>query len=122
MKKIKHILLFSVITASLVIMLSCSKNSNPKDNENDDTRRQVMSEQGDIEKEFDQDSANAIYIMRLDDKILSLYEITGSEETAISAITIDPSYYPPEDIKELKQGVVAYSKEDGYLRLENFTN
>ena len=26
------------------------------------------------------------------------------------------------DIKELKQGVVAYSKEEGYLKLENFTN
>lgn len=120
MKKLKRILLFSAIAASLVIMISCSKNPDPKNGEKDDSRRQVMSEQEGIEKDFS--AINPTYIMRLDEKNLSLYEVQGGAETAISTIVIDPSYYPPEDIKELRQGIVAYSKEDGYLRLENFTN
>ena len=120
MKKLKHFLLFSAIAASLVVMISCSKNPDPKNSKNDDSKRQVMSEQNGIEKDIL--SSGPAYIMRLEEKNLSLYEISDGEESVISTIVIDPSYYPAEDIKELKAGVVAYSKEDGYLRLENFTN
>ena len=60
--------------------------------------------------------------MRLDGEILTLYEISGGEESPVSAVSVDTSYYPPEDIKELNKGIVAYSKEDGFSKLENFTN
>ena len=65
---------------------------------------------------------NTTYVMRLDDITLTLYEVSGNKEIPLTAVNIDPSYYPPDDILELNKGVVAYSKEDGFARMENFSN
>lgn len=122
MKKMKLLLLLSAAVCSLAVIISCSRND-PKKNR-DEGKREVMSDRKDIEK----DSAvnltlpASTYIMRLEDKTLTLYEISGSKETPVSAVVIDPAYYPVEDIQALNKGVVAYSKEDGFARLENFTN
>lgn len=124
MKKMRFIMLASAVFATFALIISCSKNSDSDDMSATDGRRQVMSGKNDIEK--DTDTAflppAPIYIMRLDGETLTLYEITGGEETPVTAVCVDTSYYPPEDIKELNKGIVAYSKEDGFSKLENFTN
>ena len=124
MKKIRTFMLLSVAFATFAVMVSCSKNNDTKKPQEDDGRREVMSGKEDVEKI----SAPAIsstetsYLMRLENETLTLYEITGGTETPVTNIAIDPSYYPPEDIKELNRGILAYSKEEGFARLENFTN
>ena len=124
MKKLRFIMLASVTFAAFALIISCSKNTDPKDTGEFDGRREVMSDKSDVEK--DTDAAllppSPIYIMRLDGESLTLYEISGGEENPVTTVSVDTSYYPPEDIKELNKGVVAYSKEDGFLKLENFTN
>ena len=122
MKKLRFIVFLSAACAACALIISCSKNN--EDENANDGRRQVMSGQNDIEK--GPDTAFLLpapaYIMRLEGETLTLYEISGGEETAVTALLIDTSYYPPEDIKELNKGVVAYSKEEGYKKLENYTN
>lgn len=124
MKKSRFIILASAIFATFILMVSCSKNQEPDDVQKRDGRREVMLDKNDVEK--DTQSAllppAPIYIMRLDGETLTLYEIAGGEENAITAVNVDASYFPPEDIKELNKGIVAYSKEDGFSKLENFTN
>ena len=122
MKKLRFIMLASAVFATFALILSCSKNHDSEDIGSGDGRREVMSDKSDVEKETLLLPPAPIYIMRLDGETLTLYEILGGEETAVTTVSVDTSYYPPEDIKELNKGVVAYSKEDGYLRLENFTN
>mgnify|MGYP003294807357 CR=1 FL=1 len=86
-------------------------------------RRQVLSDKKDVEDIYETPAPlENPYLMRLENKTLTLYEIKDGEENAVRAINIDPSYYPPEDIKELTQGILAYSKEEGFARMENFTN
>ncbi len=124
MKKLRFIMLASAVFATFTLIISCSKNSKPEDNGELDGRREVMSDKSDVEK----DTATAllppapIYIMRLSGETLTLYEISGGEEKPVTTIDVDTSYYPPEDIKELNKGIVAYSKEDGFSKLENFSN
>lgn len=123
MKKLRYILLISAAFTSLALIISCSKNNSPE-NTTENERREVMSDKSDVEKDADTalSAQFPTYIMRLSGETLTLYEISGSEENPLTAVCIDPSYYPPEDIKELNKGVVAYSKEDGFLKLENYTN
>lgn len=123
MKNINKLRLLLLLSSCLAITLSCSRNNDGDMNEKG-TRREVLSGQQGIEKDgssLDSESENS-YVMRLEDTSLTLYEISGSVETAITTINIDPSYYPTEDIEELNRGVIAYSKEDGYARMENYTN
>lgn len=122
MKKLRFIVLASAVFATFALMVSCSRNSEP--DSDTDGRRQVMSDKSDVEE--DTTSAllppASIYIMRLSGETLTLYEISGGEENPVTAINVDTSYYPPEDIKELNKGILAYSKEDGFSKLENYTN
>ena len=124
MKKMRLFMFLSAIFAACTIITSCSKNDETKEPEDDGIKREVMSDQKDIEKAPSPEiyAPPSSYMMRLENTALTLYEITGGEETAVTTINIDPSYYPTEDIKELNRGVIAYSKEDGYARLENYTN
>lgn len=122
MKKLRFIMLASAVFATFALIVSCSENQNSKDPENLDGKREVMSEKPDVEADTALLPPAPLYIVRLDGETLTLYEISGSEENAVSAIDVDASYYPPEDIKELNKGIVAYSKEDGFSKLENFTN
>ena len=122
MKKMRFVMMASAVFATFALIISCSRNSEP--DSDTDGRRQVMSDKSDVEK--DATSAllppASIYIMRLSGETLTLYEISGGEETPVTAINVDTSYYPPEDIKELNKGILAYSKEDGFSKLENYTN
>ncbi len=124
MKKLRFVMLASAIFATFALIVSCSKNQEPDDSQKRDGRREVMLDKNNVEK--DTQTAllppTPIYIMRLDGESLTLYEIAGGEETAVTTVCVDTSYYPPEDIKELNKGIVAYSKEDGFSKLENFTN
>ena len=123
MKKLRFIMVASAVFATFALIISCSKNNNPE-NLSENERREVMIDKNDVEKDTDTalSATFPTYIMRLSGETLTLYEIAGGEESPLTAVVIDPSYYPPEDIKELNNGVVAYSKEDGFLKLENFTN
>lgn len=123
MKKLRFIMLASAVVATFTLILSCSKNQEPDIGEKDG-RREVMSDKSDVEKDIDTAllPPAPIYIMRLSGETLTLYEISGGEESPVTAVNVDASYYPPEDIKELTKGIVAYSKEDGFSKLENFTN
>lgn len=124
MKKMRLLIFMSAALATCTLILSCSKNNSSQNLREENDRREVMSGQNDIEENPvpEQESLSASYLMRLEDETLTLYEICGGEETVVTAVNIDPSYYPSDDIKELNKGVVAYSKEDGFARLENFTN
>ena len=123
MKKLRFIMLASAVVATFTLILSCSKNQEPDISEKDG-RREVMSDKSDVEKDIDTAllPPAPIYIMRLSGETLTLYEISGGEENPVTAVNVDASYYPPEDIKELTKGIIAYSKEDGFSKLENFTN
>jgi len=123
MKNINKIRLFLLFSATLAVALSCARNNDRNNSDTVDDKRQVMSGQNDVEK--DEETVKIpeyTHIMRLENSTLTLYEMVDGNEVALSSINIDTSYYPPEDIKELNQGIVAYSKEEGFSRLENFTN
>lgn len=124
MKKLRFIMVASAFFATFALVVSCSRNSDPEGAEKASDKREVMTDKNDVEKEVNSTllPPAPIYIMRLDGETLTLYEILGSEENPVTAVNVDTSYYPPEDIKELNKGVIAYSKEDGFLKLENFTN
>ena len=122
MKKMRFVMMAYAVFATFALIISCSKNSEP--DSDTDGRREVMSDKSDVEKDATSDllPPASIYIMRLSGETLTLYEISGGEETPVTAINVDTSYYPPEDIKELNKGILAYSKEDGFSKLENYTN
>lgn len=124
MKRLRYIMFASAVFATFTLLVSCWRNSEPENRKDLDGRREVMSDKGDVEKESDTAllPPASTYIMRLNGEILTLYEISGGEETPVTAIDVDTSYYPPEDIKELNKGIIAYSKEDGFSKLENYTN
>lgn len=118
---------FIVLPALLVIAVAAVACTSAKNNEKEMTesrgRRQVLSDKKDVEDSYEtHDEKESVYLMRLENKTLTLYEIKDNEESALRSINIDPSYYPPEDIKELTQGIFAYSKEEGFACMENFTN
>ncbi len=123
MKNKNKIRLLMLLSACIAVAVSCSRN-NDEQNMDEKGRREVLSGQQGIEKddEIPDSPEPSTYIMRLEDTALTLYEISGSEETAVTTINIDPSYYPHDDIEELNRGVLAYSKEEGFARLENYTN
>ena len=82
-----------------------------------------MSDRKDIEDTPSQVSLPGLtYLMQLDGTTLTLYEISETAKTPVTAISIDPTYYPSEDIKELNKGIIAYSKEEGFAKMENYTN
>lgn len=124
MKNINKFRLLMLLGATLAIAVSCARNNDDPKIDEKGSRREVLSGQQGIEKDNETSDSKPenSYVMRLEDTSLTLYEITGSEETAITTINIDPSYYPREDIEELNRGVIAYSKEEGFARMENYTN
>lgn len=124
MKKIRYFMLLSAVFAVCTIITSCSKNNEPTEPEDDGSKQEVMSDRNDIEKPLTPTvyAPPSSYMMRLENTALTLYEITGGEETAVTTVNIDPSNYPTEDIKELNRGIIAYSKEDGFAKMENYAN
>ena len=123
MKNINKIRLLLLFSATVAVAVSCTKNNRSEESDANDDKRQVMSERSDIEKGLNPtDAPQYTHIMRLEQNTITLYEVIDGNEVAISSVSIDASYYPPEDIEELNHGIVAYSKEEGFRRLENFTN
>ncbi len=122
MKKTRFLLL-PALAVIAVIAASCMARNNSDEMQEGRGRRQVLSDKKDVEETIQTPAPSENpYLMRLENKTLTLYEIKDGEENAVRAINIDPSYYPPEDIKELTRGILAYSKEEGFARMENFTN
>lgn len=110
MKKILPLLGISVI----FLAVSCKKNDvneekNVSFEEEEVENRQVVEEE-------------IYYDVILENSTLCLYEVCGEKRIPVKSINIDVSYYPQEDILELKSGISAYSKEDGFRILENFVN
>ena len=122
MKNIRLFAFLSIVLIVSTVFCACYKKS-PENRSSNTNKRQVMSDKKIVE---DPSLKNAYqyptYLMELNGTTLTLYEVQNNIRIALSTITIDPSYYPPEDIKELNKGVVAYSKEDGFAKMENFTN
>lgn len=122
MKKSHYILISAAVTA-ICITAACARRDNTDEMREERGRRQVLSGKNDVEDTTPAPQVEeTTYLMRLENKTLTLYEIKDGEENAVKAVNIEPSYYPSEDIKELNKGIYAYSKEDGYIRMENFTN
>ena len=122
MKNTRLFVILSIAVIAGAAFSACSKKS-PEKPPNDGNRREVMSDRKDIEDIPSQISLpGRTYLMQLDGTTLTLYEISGTSKTPVTAIVIDPSYYPSEDIKELNKGIIAYSKEDGFAKMENYSN
>lgn len=123
MKK-SHLILLPALLVIAAAAVACTAGKNNREEMTEGRgRRQVLSDKKDVEDTYQTPApSESPYLMRLENKTLTLYEIKDGEENALRAVNIDPSYYPPEDIKELTQGIIAYSKEEGFARMENFTN
>lgn len=122
MKKSHYILISAAVTA-ICITAACAKRDNTDEMSEESGRRQVLSGKNDVEDTTPELGTEEItYLMCLENKTLTLYEIKDGEKNVVKSVNIEPSYYPSEDIKELNEGIYAYSKEDGYIRMENFTN
>lgn len=116
--KIKYFLPLLLASAALY---SCSS----RDNREKDSRgrRQVLSDKKSAVIAIPSPvPESAPFVMRLNGSKLTLYELAEGNEYELRTVNINPEYYPSEDIKELTAGIPAYSKEEGFLRLENFTN
>ena len=122
MKNIRLSVIFSIAVIAGAAFSACSRKS-PENPSSGSNRREVMSDRKDIEDTPSQVSLpGQTYLMQLDGTTLTLYEISGTTKTPVTAIAIDPTYYPSEDIKELNKGIIAYSKEEGFAKMENYTN
>lgn len=87
------------------------------------TPKTVLSHRLENEEETAEETPKIItYKVFLYDKTLCLYEINGESKKLITKMEINPEIYPESDIAELKNGIEAYCKEDGYEILENFAN
>lgn len=87
------------------------------------TPKTVLSHRLENDEETAEETPKIIsYKVILDGKTLSLYEINGESKKLITSMEINPESYPESDISELKKGIDAYCKEDGYEILENFAN
>lgn len=113
MKLIKRICLY--LCAALIFLTSCGKREEEYKTEN-----KVSVNKTDIEEEQTDDEV--YYDILLEENSLRLYEVRGKGRSLIKTVNIDISYYPDEDISELKSGITAYSKESGFEILENFVN
>ncbi|MBO5059884.1 MAG: hypothetical protein J6C82_03110 [Clostridia bacterium] len=125
MKKIHYIIIPSAVIASIFVFAACTRKNNSDEMRESRGQQEVISREENIEESpmpTALSEPTATYCVRLEDKTLTLYEISKDEYNVIKAINIDTSYYPPDDIMELNRGITAYSKESGYEILENFTN
>ncbi len=62
------------------------------------------------------------YLLKNENDVLSLYEITGEEKTLIKTININSVFLPSEDREKLKKGIAVASLEEGYELIEDFTS
>lgn len=122
MKRLHYISIFVVIL-SAIIFTACGKNDDEYKRMSGG-QKQVLSNEENIEDAPPvSPSPDAPgYLVRLEGSTLTLYDTKSDESTVLKSLNLDTSYYSYEDIKELSHGIPAYSKEDGFKILENFTN
>lgn len=113
-KRTKRILL----AAALLLLAACAKKEH--------SAEQIPAELPAAARETDTEDVHEVpalpYCVKLVNDTLSLYEYADGAEVPVKSITIDTEYYPYDDISALKDGIGAYTKEDGYEILENFAN
>ncbi len=115
---LKNLLLMSMV---MLLLSACGKEKTPEERRISG-QRQVSVRHTDVEELPESTPFAVYYDIRLEGKTVSMYEVTSSGTECVSTVVIDESYYPDEDISELKRGIKAYSKEGAYEILENFTN
>ena len=104
------------------LLYGCGKKKEDKKAQTE-TQKTVLSHRLENEEKVTEETPKIItYRVFLDDKILYLYEVNGDSKKLITQMEINPEIYPESDIAELKKGIEAYCKEDGYEILENFAN
>ncbi len=124
MKKPHNIILPLILLIILCVFAACGRSNNSDDMRKLRGQQQVLSKQDDITDSPSPSSApkSATFLVRLESSTLTLYDTRDEEPFVIKSININTSYYPPEDISALNAGIGAYSKEEGFEILENFTN
>lgn len=104
-----------------VLLFSCGKKKQGRITE-EMMPKTVLNHRVEAEEEIEEAPKVITYKVILKDKTLSLFEINGEIKKLITAIEINPDFYPQEDIFNLEKGIDAYCLEDGYEILENFAN
>lgn len=104
-------------TVIIFFAVSCGR-----DKKQPEQGSQVSINENNVEAEPTEVPEETYYDVRLENNTLCLYEVRQRGRTLIKSVNIDTSYYPDEDIEELKSGISAYSKESGFEILENFVN
>lgn len=124
MKKLHHFILPAILIIVLCVFAACGRKNNSDEMRKLRGQQQVTSKKDNV---TDSPSPSKLpealpFLVRLENSTLTLYDAVGEEITVIKSINITPAYYPPEDISALSRGIGAYSKEEGFEILENFTN
>ncbi|MBE7016191.1 MAG: hypothetical protein E7417_05170 [Ruminococcaceae bacterium] len=114
MKTSKYAIIFvsCVALVAVGVMMFYSGEESKEDGSN-----QVLHHEENIEAEPIEE-----FVLTLEDEMVVMYRISDGDKNEIYSVKIDEEYYPPEDIKELKEGIVAYTIEEGYEIMENFVN
>lgn len=60
------------------------------------------------------------YMLTAEGDALNLYEIDGDNKKTVKTAEITPDIFPKEDIELLKNGIHAFSLEEGIEIMENF--
>ena len=112
--------LIPILLVSAVMLSACGrKKESPQ--AKSAVPKAVLQPETEVEEE-EVTPAVISYIVRLSDKMLSLYEVDGENQKVITSMEINPELYPKEDIKRLQNGISVAFKEEGYEILENFAN
>ncbi|MDY3928420.1 MAG: hypothetical protein SOZ34_03550 [Clostridia bacterium] len=65
---------------------------------------------------------SSYYLLKNENEVLTLYEISGNNSAVIKTININSSVLPYEDREKLKSGIKLSSKEEGFNLIEDFTS
>ncbi len=115
---LKKILLAGAV---ILILSACGKEKTPEERRISG-QQQVLAKKIQEEKVLEATPFAVYYHVCLEENRLVIYQVTSMGAECVSSVEIEQSYYPAEDISELKQGIKAYSKEGAFEILENFTN
>lgn len=115
-------LFIPIFLVSAIFLSGCGKKKNISKIE-EMPPKPVSRQKTEIEEKPAENPPQVIhYTVKLSGKTLTLYEIDGEMQKTVTAIEINPDFYPAEDIKNLEKGISVNCKEDGYEILENFAN
>lgn len=114
MKTSKYAIIFVSCVAAVAVGVMMFYAGNVDDEKGNN---QVLRLEENIEAEPQEE-----YLLTIEDERVIMYLISGDEKSEIYSVKIDEEYYPIEDIKALREGIVAYTVEEGYEIMENFVN